>query len=262
MAFIQNEKSGVSFLTSPNISVRHAFTTRIGGVSTGAYSSFNLRENCPDSRENIRENYNIFCRVFDVSPDSLVFSHQVHEDNVRVCTRDDVHTLFSPVPYDADGLITNISGISLLVFSADCATILLYDDICGVIGAVHAGWRGTVKGICQNAVEKMSSEFGCEPKNIRAAIGPCISRCCYEVGQEVYLAAKNIIGSAVDLYMDKLSGGKYMADIKGINSHILKRAGVENIEISDECTMCLHEKYWSHRYTNGVRGTQCAFITL
>ena len=262
MSFIQNEIAGVQFSTAPNIGAKHAFTTRYGGVSSGAYSSFNLRENCPDAQENVRQNYAIFCRVFELDSNSLVFSHQVHLDNIKVCSKDDAHTLFTPVPYDADGLITNKPGVPLLVFSADCATILLHDPVENAIGAVHAGWRGTVQGIICRAVEKMAAEYGCKPENINAAIGPCISKCCYEVGTEVYAAARNIIGADADLYMDKLGGGKFMADIKGINAHLLRSAGVKNIAVSNECTMCLYDKYWSHRYTNGVRGTQCAFITL
>lgn len=262
MTLLENDIHGLKYMTSPNIAARHAFTTRFGGVSSGYYSSLNLRENSPDDNALVEQNYSIFCTAFGLDKDSLVFSHQVHRDDIRVCTRDDIHSLFTPVPYEADGLITNIPDLPLLVFSADCAEILLFDPVEHAVGAVHAGWRGTMMAICFKAVEKMVSEFGCKPHNIRAAVGPCISRCCFEVGNDVYSAACSLLGNDTDLFFDRKSDGKFMADIKGINRRMLQDAGVTDIIVSDECTMCLHEKYWSHRYTNGVRGTQCAFITL
>lgn len=149
-----------------------------------------------------------------------------------------------------------------MVFSADCTPILLHDPVRGAVGAVHAGWRGTVMDIVGKAVKKMQSEFGCTPENINAAIGPCISLCCFETGSEVYESVSALLGTDSEHFAFKKADGKYMIDLKGINQFLLNRVGVRNVSVSDECTKCSSTKYWSHRATNGRRGTQCSCIVL
>ena len=151
-----------------------------------------------------------------------------------------------------------------MVFTGDCVPILLYDPVSSAAGAVHAGWRGTVLDAVGAAVGKMVSEFSCSPENICAAIGPCISQCCFETDNDVADALSNMPGMTdSDLgSVISSSGKKYMIDLKQVNKLLLQRAGVTDISISDECTSCKSDKYWSHRKTKGRRGSQSAIITL
>ena len=261
MAFTENNKNGVVFMTAPNISAKHAFTTRFGGVSEGIFESLNLTYSGDDS-DKVTENYHILANALDISPVEFAFSRQVHRDDIRVCTMADRQTVPHVVPYEADGLITNEKDLPLIIFTADCTPILLHDSVKGVIGAVHAGWRGTVMDIAGKAVRKMCETYGCKAENIHAAIGPCISQCCFETGAEVFEAVKELIGEDAYKFAEKKPEDKYMVDLKGINEYLLKRAGAVNIEISEECTKCSCDKYWSHRATNGKRGTQGSCIVL
>lgn len=247
-------------MNAPNIQARHAFTTRRGGVSGGIFTSLNLGLSCGDETEKVLENYRILGRALNIDTGRAAFSKQVHKDGIRVCTDDDRRSPETPLPYEADGLITNVRGLPLMIFTADCTPILLHDPVTGAVGAVHAGWRGTVLNIAGKAVRRMEEAFGCRPENICAAIGPCISVCCFETGPEVYEALKGVLGAEADMFASPRENGKYMTDLKGANRRLLEKAGVRNIEVSEECTMCSNEKYWSHRATCGKRGVQCSLI--
>lgn len=263
MSFTENSKNGVVYMTADNIHTTHAFTTRLGGVSRGIFRSLNLAVSRGDDAADVEKNYSLLCSCLDISMDSLVFSHQVHGDIVRTCSSEDYHTLFTPVPYDADGLITAEANLPLIIFTADCMPILLFDRAAGAIGAVHAGWRGTAADIAGKAVIRMAEEFGCRPENIQAAIGPGIGFCCYETDSEVPEAMARLPVDCEKIVRKK-EDGKFMVDLKGINLRLLENAGLlpEHISVSDECTMCSHDKYWSHRYTHGMRGTQASVIML
>jgi len=253
----------VEFMTSPNISVRHAFTTRFGGVSSGIFESLNLAQRGGDDFENVKENYSRLCSALDITTLDIVCSTQVHGIRIRVITENDRGKLFKPEPEQADGLITQTPAVALMVFTADCVPILLYDPVKKVIGAVHAGWRNTLKNIAGAAVTAMYNEFGSAPDDIKAAIGPCISKCCFETDIEVIHAMEASLPhdiKASDYAIPK--GEKYMVDLKGINHRLLEKEGVKDILISDECTSCSSNKYWSHRKTKGQRGSQVAIIVL
>ena len=251
------------YITAPNIKVRHAFTTRLGGVSAGIFESLNLAESRGDDKSSVCENYRLICEELGISPKSLVFSRQIHENVVKAVTIKDAHELFSDIAYECDGLVTSDADAALIIFMADCVPVLLHDPARGVIAAVHAGWRGTAKNICGAATEKMSAEFGCDPGDIRAAIGPSISACCYETDKEVPDALFSALGEGAESCVTP-RGGKYMVDLKRANRFFLKNAGLtdENIFVSGDCTMCKSDVYWSHRATRGSRGSQAAIITL
>ncbi|MDR1217473.1 MAG: peptidoglycan editing factor PgeF [Oscillospiraceae bacterium] len=256
----------LSYMAAPGIAAVHAFTTRYGGVSRGVYASLNLRRNGGDERSRVRENYGVICSALGIDPESLVFTNQVHGSSVRRVGRGDARALFDAPAYDADGLITAQSGVALAVFTADCTPILLYDPVRGAIGAVHAGWRGTAANIAGAAAAAMERELGCSPADIRAAIGPCISQCCFETDSDVADAMCTLFphGGAERGGIVKRLGGKFRVDIKAANAALLARAGLrpENISVSDECTRCLHGKYWSHRAMGDTRGSQAAIIAL
>lgn len=238
----------------------HCFTTRYGGVSQGVLESLNLGIHRGDTPENVLENYRILGNAVGFSPENLVFTHQTHTATVRLVGRDDRgQGLFSPVPGDYDGLITNAPGVALAVFSADCTPVLLYDPVGQAIGAVHAGWRGTAAGIVAEAVAQMQAAFGTKPENLRAAIGPCIGMCCFETGAEVPEAMRTSLGAAAEAAIQP-KGDKYYVNLKELNRLWLQRCGVTQVEVSPDCTRCQPQRFWSHRVTGNARGSQAAII--
>ena len=257
--------NGVIFTTASVIQTRHCFSTRFGGVSTGHLSSLNLGSNRGDVPENVFRNYDLLGEAAEIPVRHMAFTKQVHGREVRVATEDDVHVFGTDVPYEADGLVTDVPGLALACFTADCVPVLLCDTEHGVIAAIHCGWRRSVADILCSAVEKMCA-LGADPRTICAALGPAISRCCFEVGTEVVEATERYLGGDTEgLYVPETGvSGKYLLDLKAANARRLMQLGVreEHIMISDECTMCSHEKYWSHRFTGGMRGSQGAMIVL
>ena len=257
--------NGVVYQTAPTIACRHAFTTRIGGVSTGAQAGLNLSVNRDPELAHVLENYRLLGEATGIDTGRMAVTKQVHGDVVRTVTQTDRHTLGTPVPYEADGLVTNTPGLALICYTADCVPVLLCDKLHGVIAAVHCGWRSSVADILARALEAMAA-LGASPETTAAAIGPAISRCCFEVGGEVIEAVDAYLGGdSAGLYAPAEGReGKFLLDLKAANARRLTQLGVpaQAVAVSDECTFCLPEKYWSHRYTHGNRGNQGALIVL
>ena len=195
--------------------------------------------------------------------DRCVLSKQVHEAQVRIVTAADCGKgLWRERDYaSADALVCGEPDIPLVVFSADCNVILLYDAVGRAVGAVHAGWRGTALGIVRSAVDTMAAQFGTRPAHIRAAIGPTIGSCCFETDGDVPQALRAALGGEAEPYMT-WNGDKWHVDLRGVNALWLRRAGVEQIDICDHCTACRTDLYWSHRRTGAARGAQSAMISL
>lgn len=257
---IQTKKQDtLEYLVAEGISVPHCFTTRHGGVSTGSQASLNLAIGRGDSPENVRENLRILTHALGMDAERIVLTRQTHSDIVRVVTDADCNGPFHRDYPECDALVTNTPGVSLLVFTADCTPLLLHDPVTGAVGAAHAGWRGTVQSIGAKTVEAMAKHFGAKPENIRAAIGPNIGLCHFETDEDVPQAMIAAFGGEVRQYI-RPSGQKYYLDLKAINAMVLRRAGVQHIEISDSCTMCSPDTFWSHRVTKGDRGSQGAII--
>lgn len=252
-------KNTMEYLVAEGISAPHAFTTRIGGVSTGQFTSLNLWTRHGDSMENVTRNYELLANALNFSTKNAVLTHQVHSDIVRTVTKQDAMGLDHHEYPECDALITNDPGTALVIFTADCTPILFHDPVTGAVGAAHAGWRGTAADIGGKTVAAMVSAFGCKPEDIRAAIGPNIGPCCFETGGEVPLAMENTYGSAIWEFV-RPAGEKYYVNLKAINALSLRAAGVTHIEISEECTVCQNHRFWSHRFTRGVRGSQGAII--
>lgn len=263
-AVVEREEDGVVFLRAEHLSARHGFSTRLGGVSEGIFASMNLGHRRGDAPERVRENYARFCRTTKTDAARIVMANQVHGDVVKYVSSKDVKKdLFEPAKFEADGLVTNTPGITLVVFSADCIPVLLEDPKAGVIAAVHAGWRGTALGIAARGVEAMEA-LGAKASNIRAAIGPGIGTGCFETDEDVPEEMGARLGTWTERYRFPAGKGRFRVDLKGINGEILRRAGikVENLAVSGDCTCCQPEKYWSHRFTKGQRGSQAAVIML
>lgn len=249
----------LEYIRSDLISVPHGFTTRFGGVSTGYLESLNIALHRGDDPENVAENYRILGAALEFTAADLVMTRQTHSDLVRVVTRADCAGIDHHAYSECDGLVTGDPGVALVIFTADCTPILLHDPVTGVVGAAHAGWRGTAAAIARKTVETMVRHFGCDPANIRAAIGPNIGACCFETDSDVPEAMYAAFGEEISPYITK-TGKKYHLDLKGINAHILRRAGVRQIDISTDCTACQSSRFWSHRVTGGKRGSQGAVI--
>ena len=269
MYFLTHQNNSLLWLSSSLLDgqpVRHGFSTRLGGVSPAPWDSLNLGISRGDSDENVWENYRRFCAAVGVAPESTVFTQQTHSENIRQDTGQDAGKgLLHPRNYtDVDALITDCPGLSLVVFSADCGTILLFDPVHRAIGAVHAGWRGTAKRIGEKTVDKMVADYGCKRENIIAAIGPCIGKCCYEVDDPVADALKNIPYLDTDKVLFKKENNKYMLDLAATNKQILLHAGIKesNLDITDLCTCCNGDELHSHRATHGERGNLAMIIEL
>jgi len=259
MSFSEHNINGLVYLTSDKIEPVHAFTTRYGGVSEGIYSSLNLRVFGEDSSENIRINYDRLCDALDMPLERMVYTKQVHGTEVRAVTEKDSTGLFQVSEYECDGLVTNVPDVPLIAYTADCIPVLLYDPVKKAAGAVHAGWRGSVAGIAARAVEAMQSRYGAKPEHIRAAIGPNIGPCCFETHNDVPDALRALLGAQAERFIEK-RGSKFHVDLKGANRLVLERAGVRNVDVSDHCTACRQDLYWSHRVTGLARGSLAAII--
>ena len=249
----------LEYLQADGITVPHCFTTRLGGVSTGFLASMNLGVSRGETLENVGENYAVLGRALGFDPRNLVLTRQIHSDIVRVVTKAD-HLGVDHHDYPAcDGLVTNDPGTALVIFTADCTPILLHDPVTGAVGACHAGWRGTAADIAGKTVRAMAEIFGTDPANIRAAIGPNIAACCFETDADVPDAMIAALGDAAKQHITP-KGEKYYVNLKAINAQFLHRAGVRHIDISDACTACRTDLYWSHRRMGQQRGSQGAII--
>lgn len=263
MAFVEEKQGELVYMRSEVIRARHAFTTRYGGVSKGEFSSLNLGSNRGDDPEAVRENYRRVAELAGVDIDGCAVTNQVHKNEVRIVTSADRHICMSKTPYECDGIVTAERNLPIFCFTADCVPVLLWDSENHAAAAVHCGWRSSVSDILKNAVDKMES-LGAEAENICAAIGPAIGFCCFETDDDVPAAVSEYLHGNTESLFRKRDDGKTMVDLREANKRRLIELGLkaENIDVSEECTMCSHEKYWSHRYTKGHRGSQAAFIVL
>lgn len=266
MPFQTHEQNHLVWMTSSPLSdLPHAFSTRKGGVSLSPWDSLNLGIGRGDSDSAVLENYRRFCGVVGTDMNRTVLSRQVHETTVHLCTAADAGKgLFAERDYTADALITNEPHLPLVVFSADCGIILLYDPIHHAAGAVHAGWRGCAAGILEKTVQAMADNFGSTPSELVAAIGPCIGLCCFETDQDVADAMISALGQTEALPYLEYHGPKWHVDLAGLNRQWLLRAGLlpSHVEVCGLCTACHPDLFWSHRKTGDARGAQIAMISL
>ena len=259
MFYLKNH-GAVIYAASDAITVPHGFSTRAGGVSSLPHAAtMNFTTSTGDSRENVRENYRIFLSALGLEAESRISSHQIHSARVRYVTEADGGRAFD----DCDGFVTDRHGISLVVKTADCVPILLADAEAGVIAAVHAGWRGTVGGIAENAVAEML-RLGAARERIRVAIGPCIHACCFEVKADFVEAVTAARGAEFANAHICPRDGRLYADLVGMNLALLEAAGVEpsEVDVAADCTCCAPYLYHSHRATKGERGTMAAVIGM
>lgn len=269
----QNNTPYVSFPVLEQFDfIKHGCSTKLGGVSEGIYESMNLGFCRGDKEENVFENYRLFCQSLGINPEHLVFTDQVHMDVIRVATKADqgMGIRWKRSYAEVDGLITNETNVPLTIFFADCVPIFFVDPVKKVIGATHSGWRGTVKKIGAKTVSRMEQEYQSKPEDIIAVIGPCICKNCYEVSSDVaHEFASEFTKEQCDLFLEKKpclneQEQKYQLDLWEANRLILLEAGLqpEHIIVSELCTMCRCNLFFSHRATKGQRGSMVGVIML
>ena len=261
----------VVYLTFPALeretAVYHGFSTRFGGVSEGIYHSMNLSFTRGDQEEAVKEN---FCRISSAigfPSESIVTSDQTHTTNVRVVTEEDRGCgITKPRSYtDVDGMVTNVPGLTLATFYADCVPLYFYDPVHRAIGLSHSGWRGTVVKIGKVTVETMARVYGTKPEDVLAAIGPSICQECYEVSADVIEQFRGAFEEKDwnDLFYAK-ENGKYQLNLWKANEKIFLEAGIlpEHISLSNLCTCCNPKFLFSHRASHGKRGNLAAFLGI
>ncbi|MCH5249372.1 MAG: peptidoglycan editing factor PgeF [Lachnospiraceae bacterium] len=268
----RNTSGEAEYLTFPLFEntglVRHLFSTRLGGASSGIFSSMNLSYTRGDDKEAVDENYRRIAALLGCDVSDIVCSDQTHTTNVRVVDDNDRGKgILYPKDYtDVDGLITNVKGIVLATFYADCVPLFFIDVKNKAIGLSHSGWRGTVGRMGAVTIDAMKKEYGTKPEDILAAIGPSICRDCYEVSEDVAEAFRNEFnkaGQSEQLLLSK-GKGKYQLDLWKANRIILEEAGVlpDKIQVTDICTCCNPDYLFSHRASQGKRGNLGAFLGL
>ena len=286
----------VPFLCFPKLSacsqVEHLFTTRLGGVSEGQFWSMNFSSKLGDQRERVLENFHRIAGVMDCRVEDMVGTVQTHTTNIFRVKEEDrgKGILRDPELWELDGLVTDVRGITLVAYMADCVPLFFVDPLKNAVGIAHSGWRGTVQNMAGKMVERFRVEFDSRPEDLVVGIGPSICQDCYEVDEAVAASFLNALGADDEeririaqsgIYpmnalgegdTEKLrsvveSGkaeGKYQLDLHLANLIFLVRAGVrpENIDVTDICTAENSRILFSHRASGGKRGNMGAFIKL
>ena len=265
------ENKGVTWLTYPAFEqfadIVHGFSTRLGGVIEGIYASMNLSFTRGDKDAAVYENYRRFAVALGFSERDIVTSDQTHTANVRIITEEDRgNGITKPRPYtDVDGMITNVRGLVLATFYADCVPLYFVDPVHHAIGLSHSGWRGTVAKIGAVTIRKMQETYGTDPADVYAAIGPSICQECYEVSEDVILEfQKSFAPEHWEKLFYKKENGKYQLNLWEANKIIFTEAGIteKHISMPGICTCCNPEFLFSHRASHGKRGNLGAFLGL
>ena len=247
--------------------VKSAFSTRLGGVSEGYYSSLNLSFDRGDDPARVLENFKRIGASMGVAVEDMVLSKQTHTTNVRVVTEEDKGKgVIRERDYtDVDGVITNVPGICLVTSYADCVPLYFVDPVKKAIGLSHSGWRGTVGKIGKNTVQLMQENFGSKPEDLLAAVGPSVCMDCYEVSEDVIGQFKEAFESKYwqELFYKK-ENGKYQLNLWKANELIFLESGIlpEHMAITNVCTHCNSKILYSHRTMGNNRGNLCAFLAL
>lgn len=286
----QNACGDVEYLTFPALEetgiVEHLFSTRLGGVSEGIFSSMNLSYSRGDNPKHVLTNYRRLEEILHCRAEDMVASKQTHTVNIRhVTAKDKGKGIVRPLDYDeVDGMLTDERGIALVTYFADCVPLYFVDPVHAAIGLAHSGWKGTVREMGGHMVRAMQEQFGTKPEELLAAIGPSICRDCYEVGEEVAEQFRSMEeenkelaeqicadgkltlkkGRKPQLLLPGKEPGKYQLDLWFANLLVLYKAGLslQNISVTDVCT-CHNPAYlFSHRASKGKRGNLGAFLML
>ena len=242
----------------------HFMSTRAGGVSTGECSTLNLGFNRNDSRENVIRNFQLLCEAAGIDTQSLVLTNQIHDTVVRSVGESDRGKGFSRESdiKGVDGLLTVQPGVTLVTFHADCVPVFLFEPGINAAALLHSGWRSTLKNIAAEAVRKMELLPDFKADRLIAVTGPSIGKCCFEVGEEVYVQFAGIYTNAA--FYQPMGNGKWKIDLQAIIQSQLTAEGLEdeNIHHSGICTKCRSDLFFSYRGDKGATGSLAAFMQL
>jgi YfiH family protein len=258
------QRGTIEYLESGDFSaldfVTHAFCTRRGGVSRAPYDGLNVGDLVGDREEDLLRNLNLVKDAFAIPEGRLILMRQVHGDRIHVIDEDG--TLPEGLP-ECDGLITDRPGVALGIRTADCVPLFFVDRTRRVIGAAHAGWRGTALGIAARMVAILTERFSSRPEDILAVIGPAIGPCCYEVDAPVF-GAFSAMPDAALFSRSCRQKERWMVDLVLANRLQILAEGVhsENIFASGLCTSCRQDLFFSHRAAGGRTGRQISLIML
>lgn len=268
---ILNLREKTPFLEFPSLKqipfIKHGFSTRLGGVSKEHFSTLNLSFSRNDKIEDVCTNYERICKAIGFSTENLVFSDQVHDTKIKRVTKYDTvgSQLSEKKLVGIDGLITNEANVVLATSYADCVPLFFVDPVKKAIGLSHSGWRGTVGRIGEKTVTEMKKEFGTNPFDLIAVIGPSICKDCYEVSKDVALQFQSEFTlEQIDFILLKKENEKYQLDLWRANQIILQEAGIleDNISVAGICTCCNNGLLFSHRATEGMRGNLNGFLEI
>ncbi len=273
-----------STVPQKNLRLCHGFSTKHGGVSRETYlSDLNFGFSVGEAREITQENYRRFANTLGINPSHLLCADQTHTSHVLTVT--DAHrglrlwetpsTAQPPEPYSTEGwdaLVTNTPNVALTIRVADCVPILFWDPVHQVIGAAHAGWKGTFSRIAAHTVDAME-KIGAARKTILACIGHAIGVCCYEIDDAFYDRFMEAFGADTckQIFLKSIqfaNPDRYHCDLRALNRILLQKAGLpaDHIETSALCTCCNPALFHSHRYAgqyqNGRRGLMAAMIAM
>ncbi|HPW99803.1 MAG TPA: peptidoglycan editing factor PgeF [Sedimentibacter sp.] len=262
-----NEIDDFVYLTFPILDeydddLIHCFTTRKGGVSKGAYESLNIGFGTGDDDENIRKNNLIVFDRLGINIEDVVETHQTHTNNIRYVDENDKGRAMKDPKYtDIDGIYTDKKNVALMSFHADCSAVFFYDPVKKLIGLSHAGWKGTLTNIAGKMINALAG-LGSNPSDVKAAISPSLGQCCFEVDRDV----ADMFLSANIKYREFMiiKGEKYHFDLWGINKYNMIKEGMneKNIEVSNLCTKCRNDLFFSHRGQKGKRGLMTGIIMM
>jgi len=238
------------FTTFDENHVAHAVFTRLGGVSAAPYDSLNIGATVGDEPANVQRNMDLLYQAMQVGCGQVASPRQVHGKRVVRVGREAGGVV---IP-DCDGLVTDESGLYLLMRFADCAAVLLHDPTRKAIGLAHAGWQGTLLRVTEVLVARMQAEFGSQPAEMVAAVGPSIGPCCLEIGPEVVAKVNTMLPDAAQVVSRFAPDGHAYLDIWQANRNQLERSGVGQIEMPGICTRCSQQIFYSHRGSRGITG--------
>jgi YfiH family protein len=255
----------------PNLTA--GFTSRLGGVSEEPFASFNCGLHVNDLNEHVVTNRQRLAETLELPFDAFTYAEQVHGNKIAVIKREDKgkgRTLRADAIQSRDGFVTNEKELVLCALYADCVPLFFYDPVLEVAGLAHAGWKGTVLNVAGATIQAMSDEFGSKPEHIRAAIGPSIGICCYEVDEKVAEPVKRVLidmnaaPEALQKVLQPKANQKYMLNLQELNRNIIEKAGIlsSSIEVTELCTSCRTDVFFSHRQENGATGRMAGWIAM
>ncbi|MCA0753839.1 peptidoglycan editing factor PgeF [Paenibacillus sp. N4] len=254
-------------------SITAGFTSRLGGTSEAPYASLNVGLHVGDQTESVIANRRLTAEALGWPFEAWTCAEQVHGNRVHRVTVEDTGSgreSLEDVIKGCDAIMTDVPGVLLASFYADCVPLYFYDPVRQAAALAHAGWKGTVQQVARVTIEAMSTAFGTKPEELSAAIGPSIGDCCYEVDGPVIGQVEQLLGNMAisedeaDAMLQRTGNGKANLNLKEINRQIMIKAGILpiHIEMTKWCTGCRTDLFFSHRMEGGTTGRMASWIGI